>query len=217
MVVNAAPGLGSAIAQGEVAPDRYILDSSGNVKASALGGNTTASRASTAGNHSPLAVRRALPRRRAGRGDRPADAAERGRHRRSVEIEWAADEAGIKLLQARPLRVAEATVPDEIWLQRPRLDGHPRDRLGLGTGLRGELRVRARARRAGDVLVTTVAGPALGPVLAHVAGVVAELGGSTSIWRRSRASAACPCAGRARGDPAHPGRRTVAVDGVAAW
>ena len=54
--------------------------------------------------------------------------------------------------------------------------------------------------------MTTVAGPALGPVLAHVAGVVAELGGSTSHL----ASLACE-----RGVPlvwldqraAHPGGR----------
>ena len=32
----------------------------------------------------------------------------------------------------------------------------------------------------GDILVTRVAGPALGHVLPHVAGVVAERGGSTS-------------------------------------
>ena len=32
----------------------------------------------------------------------------------------------------------------------------------------------------GDILVTKVAGPALGQVLSRVAGVVAELGGSTS-------------------------------------
>ncbi len=32
----------------------------------------------------------------------------------------------------------------------------------------------------GDVLVTRVAGPALSPILTRVAGVVAELGGSTS-------------------------------------
>jgi len=32
----------------------------------------------------------------------------------------------------------------------------------------------------GDVLVTRVAGPALGQILSRVAGVVAELGGSTS-------------------------------------
>ena len=50
MVINAAPGLGSAIAQGEVAPDRYVLDRGGALKESALGrANTTASPASTEG------------------------------------------------------------------------------------------------------------------------------------------------------------------------
>jgi len=36
-----------------------------------------------------------------------------------TEIEWARDDAGIKLLQARPLAVAAAPVPDEIWLKHP--------------------------------------------------------------------------------------------------
>src|SRR3989304_4776561 len=35
-----------------------------------------------------------------------------------VEIEWALDEQGIKLLQARSLPVAQARVPDAIW-RRP--------------------------------------------------------------------------------------------------
>ena len=37
MVVNAAPGPGSAIAQGEVAPDRYVLNREGKLKESAPG------------------------------------------------------------------------------------------------------------------------------------------------------------------------------------
>src|SRR5262252_10703330 len=37
MVVNAAPGPGSAIAQGEIAPDRYVLDRGGRLKDSAAG------------------------------------------------------------------------------------------------------------------------------------------------------------------------------------
>ena len=48
-----------------------------------------------------------------------------------VEIEWAADEAGFKLLQARPLHVQPIQVPDEIWLQHPKLNGHP---AGIGWG-----------------------------------------------------------------------------------
>src|SRR5207244_11530537 len=42
-----------------------------------------------------------------------------------VEIEWALDAEGVKLLQARPLHLQPAHVPDEIWLQHPRLSGHP--------------------------------------------------------------------------------------------
>src|SRR6266496_639491 len=50
-----------------------------------------------------------------------------------VEIEWALDDSGIKLLQARPLQVGPAQVPDEIWLNHPRLSGHPAG-IGWGTG-----------------------------------------------------------------------------------
>src|SRR6266853_5567785 len=37
MLINAAQGLGAAVAQGEVVPDRYVLDRAGRVKESALG------------------------------------------------------------------------------------------------------------------------------------------------------------------------------------
>src|SRR5215470_13244383 len=50
-----------------------------------------------------------------------------------VEIEWALDGRGFKLLQARPLHVAPATVPEEIWLRHPGLNGHPAG-IGWGTG-----------------------------------------------------------------------------------
>jgi len=134
-----------------------------------------------------------------------------------VEIEWALDEFGIKLLQARPLRVAVAQVPDEIWLQRPRLSGQPSG-IGWSTGRARVVNCECELERVarGDVLITTVAGPALAQLLGYVAGVVAELGGSTSHL----ASLA-----RERGVPAvlgvHEATRRipdgaqVAVDGVA--
>src|SRR5262245_46105951 len=126
MVVNAAPGLGAAIAQGEIAPDRYVLDRSGGLKESAVGRKYHG----VACVHGRKSFSRSLA------GARCLDAeqvAEIGLLMRKseevvggpVEIEWAADDAGIKLLQARPLRVAQATVRDELWLQHPRLDGHP--------------------------------------------------------------------------------------------
>src|SRR5262245_4221828 len=125
MIVNAAPGLGSAIAQGEVAPDRYVLDRDGKLRDAALGRKY----------HGVSCVhgRKALSRSLA--GSRCLDAeqiAELGLLVRKseeviggpVEIEWAADDVGIKLLQARPLRLAEPAAEtklrDAIWLQRPK-------------------------------------------------------------------------------------------------
>src|SRR5262245_6821220 len=118
MVVTAAPGPGSVIAQGEVAPDRYVLDRDGNLEQSTLGRQYHG----IACVHGRKSFSRSLS------GSRcldPEQLAEIGLLMRKseevvggpAEIEWAADETGIKLLQARPLRVAEATVPDEIWLQ----------------------------------------------------------------------------------------------------
>jgi len=134
-----------------------------------------------------------------------------------VEIEWAADETGIKLLQARPLRVAEASVPDEIWLQHPKLDGQP---SGIGWA-EGRARVvscecELEQLTPGEVLVTTVAGPALSPVLARVAGVVAELGGSTSHLASLARERGVPMVLGVPGATQHiPNGATVAVDGVA--
>ena len=67
----------------------------------------------------------------------------------AVEIEWALDDAGFKLLQARPLHVAPAQVPDEIWLKHPGLQRPSRrHRLGLRPRRGGQLRMRIKPRRA---------------------------------------------------------------------
>jgi pyruvate,water dikinase len=218
MVVNAAPGLGSAIAQGEVAPDRYVLDRNGWLKESALGRKY----------HGIGCIhgKRALARSFA--GSRCLDneqVAELGMlMRRSeeviggpVEIEWALDDAGITLLQARPLHVAEPQVPDQIWLQHPRLEGHPSG-IGWAEGRARVVNCECELERVapGDVLVTTVAGPALGPVLAHVAGVVAELGGSTSHLASLARERGVPLVlGVNDATRRIPDGATVAVDGVA--
>jgi pyruvate,water dikinase len=98
-----------------------------------------------------------------------------------VEIEWAMDEKGFKLLQSRPLHVEPAIVPDEIWLTHPGLNGHPAG-IGWGSGRAVVVNCECELERVapGDILVTRVAGPALSHILPRVAGVVAELGGSTS-------------------------------------
>ena len=72
-------------------------------------------------------------------------------------------------------------MPDEIWLQHPASNGHPAG-IGWGSGRAVVVNCECELSRVapGDVLVTKVAGPALSHILPRVAGVVAELGGSTS-------------------------------------
>jgi pyruvate,water dikinase len=91
------------------------------------------------------------------------------------------DEAGFKLLQSRPLHVEAPIVPDQIWLTHPAVRGHPAG-IGWGTGRAVVVNCECEIERvrAGDILITKVAGPALSHILPRVAGVVAELGGSTS-------------------------------------
>ena len=125
------------------------------------------SRASTPGRRSTL-----------GRLMRKAEAVIGG----PVEIEWALDDAGLQAAAgAAAARSSRSHVPDEIWLQHPGLNGHPAG-IGWGAGRAVVVNCECELSRVapGDVLVTRVAGPALSHILPRVAGVVAELGGSTS-------------------------------------
>ena len=137
MLVTATWGLGSAIAQGEVMPDRYRAHR-GRASLRTIDAGRKDHRDGCGTR--PSRRRRAVPKRSSrSRASTPAQAMSSGAMLRKaetfmgmpVEIEWALDEAGFKLLQARPLHVQPAHVPDEIWLQHPRLNGHPgRRRLG---------------------------------------------------------------------------------------
>src|SRR5262249_23306436 len=91
------------------------------------------------------------------------------------------------------------TVPDEIWRKHPGLSGHPAG-IGWGAGRAVVVNCECELTRVapGDVLVTRIASPALSHVLPRVAGVVAELAGSTSHLaslareRGGGASGGCP-------------------------
>ncbi len=204
MLVNAAPGLGAAVAQGEVVPDRYVLDRAGRLKESAFGQKYHALSCA----HGRRAFSRALLGAPCLDPEQLAELALLMRKCEEIvggpaEIEWARDDTGIRLLQARPLAVAAAQVPDEIWLKHPGLNGHP---SGVGWERVGP----------GDVLVTTVAGPALSEVLPHVAGVVAELGGSTSHLASLARERGVPMVlGVLDATRRIPDGAMVAVDGVA--
>ena len=225
MLISATWGLGSTIAQGEVVPDRIVLSRQGFVRSNEAGRKhhrETCSHAGDGAGTSPQAVPAALVRApclKAG------EATTLGRLMREaegvlgmpVEIEWALDGDGFKLLQARPLHMRPAQVPDEIWLKHPGLNGHPAG-IGWSSGRAVVVNCECELTRVapGDILVTRVAGPALSHILPRVGGVVAELGGSTSHL----ASLA-----RERGIPAVlgvldatrriPDGAQVAVDGVA--
>ena len=201
MVLSATWGLGSAIAQGEVVPDRIVLTRQGFLRTNQAGrkhrGDICLHGASGDANTRLRIASQAIPRELV---DKPClnagEAVALGRLLRKaeallglpVEIEWALDEGGFKLLQARPLppsypspRAGEGVVPDEVWLKHPGLNGHPAG-IGWGSGRAVVVSCECELTRIapGDVLVTRVAGPALSHALGRVAGVVAELGGSTS-------------------------------------
>ena len=225
MLISATWGLGSTIAQGEVVPDRIVLSREGFVRSNEAGRKhhrETCSHAGDGAGTSPQAVPAALVRApclKAG------EATTLGRLMRKaegvlgmpVEIEWALGDDGFKLLQARPLHMRPAQVPDEIWLKHPGLNGHPAG-IGWSSGRAVVVNCECELTRVapGDILVTRVAGPALSHILPRVGGVVAELDGSTSHL----ASLA-----RERGIPAVlgvldatrriPDGAQVAVDGVA--
>ena len=222
MLVSATWGLGSAIAQGEVVPDRIVLSRQGFLRKIDAGRKDHRETCGHGAGAVPQAVPRELVRAPCldaaqavmlGRMMRKAEAVIGG----AVEIEWALDATGLKLLQARPLTVEPAAVPDEIWLRHPGLNGHP---AGIGWGAGRAVVVNCECELArvapGDVLVTRVAGPALSHVLPRVAGVVAELGGSTSHLAALARERGIPMVlGVLDATSRIPDGSQVAVDGVA--
>jgi len=134
-----------------------------------------------------------------------------------VEIEWAMDDSGFQLLQARPLHTQVAAAPDATWQNRPRLNGHAAG-VGWGEGRACVIQCECELSRVapGDILVTRVAGPALSHILTRVAGVVAERGGSTSHMASLARERGIPMVlGVLDATSRIPNGSTVAVDGVA--
>jgi pyruvate,water dikinase len=220
MLISATWGLGSTIAQGEIVPDRIVLSRQGFVRKIEAGRKHH--RESCGHGGAPQAVPKDLVSAPCldaaqavalGRMMRKAEGAIGG----PVEIEWALDATGFKLLQARPLAVEPIAVPDEIWRKHPGLSGHP---AGVGWGAGRAVVVNCECELArvapGDVLVTRIASPALSHVLPRVAGVVAELGGSTSHLASLARERGIPMVlGVLEATGRIPDGSQVAVDGVA--
>jgi pyruvate, water dikinase len=222
MMLSATWGLGSAIAQGEVVPDRYVLSADGKLLNSEAGRK----------NHSVGCRHHGGAGTQVLSGDavwnmclNHDQAVELGSYLRKaeelmgmpVEIEWSKDDTGFKLLQSRPLHLEPAQVPDEIWLSHPKLTGQPAG-VGWGTGRACVVNCECELSRVGpgDILVTKVAGPALSRILTRVAGVVAELGGSTSHLASLARERGIPMVlGVRNATQRIPDGKHTAVDGVA--
>lgn len=222
MLLSATWGLGSAIAQGEVVPDRIALTRQGFVRTIEAGRKDHREMCGHGMASAPERVPDAmvsepcLDHGQATTLGRLMLKAEKAMGH-PVEIEWALDEKGFKLLQARPLHVQTAHVPDDIWLQHPGLNGHPAG-IGWGAGRAVVINCECELSRVapGDVLVTKVAGPALSHILSRVAGVVAERGGSTSHMASLARERGIPMVLGVLDATRHiPDGSQVAVDGVA--
>ncbi|MGA0033109.1 MAG: PEP-utilizing enzyme, partial [Burkholderiales bacterium] len=186
ILAGALVALAAAIAQGEVTPDRYVLDRNAKLKETVAA--PTQYHALSCAHRPALAPR---TRKVADPCMTLEQAEELGRHVLSieklmgmaVEIEWAMDDKGIKLLQSRPLHIEpeETHASDEAWQGQPHLRGQPAG-AGWTSGLACVINCECELTRVapGSILVTKMAGPALSQILPRVAGVVAELGGSTS-------------------------------------
>ncbi len=222
MLIAATWGLGTSIAQGEIVPDRVILDRNANVKSVHPGHKDHSDTCQHGGESQPEAVQKDLISEPCLTNEQ---ASELGRHLlrteelmgMPVEIEWAIDDAGIKMLQCRSLTVEEPAVPDQIWSDKPGLRGHP---AGIGWGVGRAVVVECECQMSrvaqGDILVTKVAGPALSHILPDVAGVVSERGGSTSHLASLARERGIPAVlGVMDATTAIPDGAQVAVDGVA--
>ena len=187
MLMSATWGLGSAIAQGEVTPDRYVVSKDGKILEIFAGRKDhTVGCSHHRAEPATTLVSKAMMNKPCLKAKQILELS--GLLRRAedlmgmpVEIEWAMDNAGFKLVQSRPLHMEAAREPDPVWLHHPRLNGHPAG-IGWGEGLARVVNCECELERVGpgDILVTKVAGPALSHILPNVAGVVAERGGSTS-------------------------------------
>jgi len=222
MLLSATWGLGSAIAQGQVVPDRIVLSKQGSLHTIEAGRKDHRETCTHGEGTAPQAVPEALVREPcldAGQAVTLGRLLSRAEAviGMPVEIEWALDEKGFKLLQARPLHVEPAHVPDEIWSQHPGIHGHPAG-IGWGSGRAVVVNCECELTRVapGDILVTRVAGPALSHILPRVAGVVAELGGSTSHLASLARERGIPMVlGVLDATTRIPDGSQVAVDGVA--
>jgi len=122
-------GLGSAVAQGEVVPDRFVMRRDGTLVEIAPGRKDRVVRASGDGPR-PQAVARDLVDAPCLDADQAVALARLTMSAEDllggpVEVEWALGDEGLQILQARPLRVETPHGDYEPWRRHPGLRGQP--------------------------------------------------------------------------------------------
>jgi pyruvate, water dikinase len=218
ILISATWGLGSSIAQGEVVPDRYVLTRDGELMDSTIGQKAHSVNCS----HGSRATHTAKTLAACLDIDQLKELVGYIKQSEGVvngpsEVEWAMNEKGIFLVQARPLHVESPIEVDEVWQQHPKIKGHPSG-VGWATGKACVVNCECEISRIGpgDILITKIAGPALSHILGQVAGVVAELGGSTSHLASLARERGIPMVlGVLDATQRIPEGSVVAVDGVA--
>ena len=139
MSLSATWGLGTSIAQGEVVPDTYVLSPGGELIETIAGRKEHSVYCAHHHDRRPAESRSAETASDPCLGE--TQAIELGRMMKRaenllgvpVEIEWARDDFGFRMLQARPLQIEPAQVPDEMWSRCPGLRGQPSG-IGWGSG-----------------------------------------------------------------------------------
>jgi pyruvate,water dikinase len=222
VMITGTWGLGSAVAQGEVVPDRFVLSRKGTLMAIEPGRKDRLVAASAAAGTRWQAVPRNLSEAPC-LSEREAETLAglilevETLLGTAVELEWAKDERSFFILQARPLPVEARRADDDLWRRHPGLRGQPSG-IGWATGPACVVLHEHDLEHVGFgvVLVTQVAGPALTAVLPRVVAVVAELGGSTSHLAALARERGIPAVlGALEATRRIPSGATVAVDGVA--
>lgn len=185
MSISASLGLGTAIAQGEIVPDRYILSASNELLETIAGRTSHQENCSLHSSTSrsvgaPTVQQPCLSLAQSVELGHLLQLAEK-QMGFPVEIEWTGNKQKIWLLQARPLQMIASVLQHDAALKQSGLRGQPSG-TGWASGRACVINCECELTRGapGDVLVTQVASPSLSQILPRVAGVIAELGGSTS-------------------------------------
>jgi len=209
ILVEAVFGLGEAIVSGEVEPDTHRVDGATlHVRSSRLGDKEFEYCRDLAGGvvrHDMPVERRTAP---VLSHEEVVDVAALARrvgdhHGRPMDIEWAFDHGGLRLLQARPLTTlhaegaaapADATPPATAPAGEVLLRG-----LGAAPGVAaGPVRVLRSPDEGshlvrGEVLVASMTNPDWGPTMQRAAAIVTDSGGMTCHAAIVAAELGVPC------------------------